>query len=194
MLISFFALFLISCTTANVGVIQVTGAIPASSTPSPATGMPAPVVYPSGIQKPQYEYNIPAIINYDVNLENVKEYFNLREIIIYRNYSNGNTMIEKEYFLKSVKDVNVNPDYLKGVEFIKFAFNPAGACGYFNYNYILINYGNPECEWQPLQNKSKVFLHEVKHNYCYTTTGDVEFEHKGCFLSTPIDEEYGFIR
>ena len=42
-----------------------------------------------------------------------------------------------------------------------------------------------------------LLLHELKHHYCYThnqSWSTVEEAHQKCFLSTPIDIEYGFIK
>ena len=37
-----------------------------------------------------------------------------------------------------------------------------------------------------------LLLHELKHHYCWQF--DKSYSHDGCFLDTPIDKEYGFIK
>ena len=43
----------------------------------------------------------------------------------------------------------------------------------------------------------RILLHELKHHYCVQkgySFETIEESHQGCFLNTPIDREYGFIK
>ena len=133
---------------------------------------------------------IKVIIYKDININEVKKFMNLR-IEQKVSYEGDIKITETQYFFGGMADLpSLNVNYLQGMDSIEITYNYN--CGHFDETsmqngkmIIAIN-----CDG----NKTLIFLHESKHLFCYRNTGNLEPSHQGCFLNTPIDREYGFIR
>lgn len=101
--------------------------------------------------------------------------------------------IPEKYF----KDVEINfiysnPDYR----------NVVGVYYPYSKSIIIYYYKTDTAEKIKL-----ILLHELKHHYCWINQMEINYgfgwqwidgqpywTHSGCFLNTPIDEEYGFVK
>lgn len=138
------------------------------------------------------ELNIPLLIDNDVDVNKLNEFF-IYDTKIEITYKNNMIIKEKKYMLKYVKDLNLDSTY--GLKYVRFTNSPWGNCGdYLLDGGFYINLGNKECEFGWKRNKSQIFLHELKHHYCWFERKEVTINHQGCFLDTPIDKEYGIIK
>ena len=89
----------------------------------------------------------------------------------------------------------INPEYFEGVSRIEFIntnkFISSSKDGWYYADIrsirIFVDYESDEF-------LRRVVMHESKHHYCYQKSGNPEPLHLGCFLDTPIDKEYGFIK
>lgn len=93
----------------------------------------------------------------------------------------------------------INPSYFNGVKSITFIYSNPDA-----------NYGNVGAFYNSNDKSIIVYvykfsdyfytrevLHELKHHYCFInnhTWANVEESHQGCFLHTPLDDEFGFVK
>ena len=84
----------------------------------------------------------------------------------------------------------INPIYFEGIariEFVKtnkFISNSRDGWYYSDSKSIRIF-----VDYESDEFLRRVVLHELKHHYCYTNFNNVEINHQGCFLNTPIDKE-----
>lgn len=103
---------------------------------------------------------------------------------------------------------NINQSYLENITEIKFGFLVHACANYdVDTKVITINVNRTNCIFI-----SYSLRHELKHHWCYMHKRDEEIKlekdcskkfnqsddyqaclHTGCFLNTPIDEEYGFV-
>lgn len=89
----------------------------------------------------------------------------------------------------------INPKYFEGVAKIEFIktnkiwSNSKDGWYYSGSRSIRIFDGDESDEFL-----TRVVLHELKHHWCYINFNNVEINHQGCFLNTPIDNEYGIIK
>jgi hypothetical protein len=89
--------------------------------------------------------------------------------------------IDVKYFT-GVKKISFFPKSPKSLSRTDGFYSPGGYITLYDSGYPNI---------QILRN---VLLHELKHHYCYTKSKNLDPVHTGCFLSTPIDKQYGYIR
>lgn len=91
---------------------------------------------------------------------------------------------------------DVNFEYAKGLTKIRvMRSNPehrmatSNGLYYADTNEILIYHWDEGEEWV-----RHIALHEMKHHWCWYNRQEQTQNHQGCFLDTPIDREYGFIK
>lgn len=95
----------------------------------------------------------------------------------------GNVRIKEDVY--SLTNLNYSK-YLRGVKTITFTKNLRDCGHYYPGGTILIN---PTCAYL-----DRWLLHELKHHHCWNQNKNLEPNHKGCFLNTPIDKELGYIQ
>ena len=91
---------------------------------------------------------------------------------------------------------SINQSYINDLQSIEFVYsNPKYRTmdGFYTpYNIVLYDYN------YPVSRLSTNLKHEAKHHYCMKQDGGYvsvdAMKHIGCFLNTPIDKEYGFIK
>lgn len=97
--------------------------------------------------------------------------------------------------IKSIVN-EINPEYFKGLNLLQAVYsnpdsrlNPADGMYYYDSKGIAL--------WIYDESDGYIrylLLHELKHHYCWNIMNENTDTHQGCFLDTPIDREYGFIK
>lgn len=149
-----------------------------------------PVITPVGAKTP-ISSSAPTPLNYKDNYDNM----NLRFI-----HFRG---VDETKIMRII--YTINPKYFQdliSIDFVKTKFSDLQQAGTYNENAEYTPTANGGIIKVYLENEDNVLtihnlLHELKHHYCWTngykwTT--IAESHQGCFLNTPIDKEYGFIK
>lgn len=104
------------------------------------------------------------------------------------------------YFSASQEEINnseqvlssINKSYFKGVDEIRYYSMRFGE--WFNWRGLFIPYSNIIMMHTDGGIHHGTLLHELKHNWCWNNKQEINLNHQGCFLDTPIDKEYGQIK
>lgn len=121
----------------------------------------------------------------------------------YRNYYQNFTIlytygVDKQRMMNII--YTINPTYFKNLREFEVIYSNKDALrigGTYNGNgkYFPDNYKISLYVYDESDNYVKnLLLHELKHHWCWINKQEVNFDHQGCFLDTPIDEEYGYIK
>jgi hypothetical protein len=98
--------------------------------------------------------------------------------------------VDKDYAESIV--YSINPEYYEGLREIKIIYSKQhmlpGEGYYYQDSYSIMLYDVPRYDFLKYN-----LLHELKHHYCWYVKRQSSADHQGCFLNTPIDEEYGEI-
>lgn len=90
---------------------------------------------------------------------------------------------------------SINPEYFEGLNKITFMYShpdyrEVNGWYYTDSKEIMIYM----YDWEWRDYYKRTVIHEIKHHWCNINTGNGEITHMGCFLNTPIDQEYGYIK
>lgn len=151
-------------------------------------------ISPKSIEVVKAEHSVQYPVNETpVFLDNFSPKIDFREAYedfnILRTYG-----VEKEKMMGIIYKINpIYFDKLNEIEVIysnRDALNSnIGGWYYVDSRKITIYYYNEGDEFV-----KHIILHELKHHYCNIKNGNAEINHQGCFLDTPIDKEYGYIK
>ena len=90
--------------------------------------------------------------------------------------------------------MSINCQYFENIQLIEW-YNTSKWELQTNHGYEIFQSNNIKIYWRDDShiNYQKLMLHELKHAWCWNNQHEMTTTHKGCFLDTPIDKEYGFI-
>ena len=87
---------------------------------------------------------------------------------------------------------SINQSYFEGVNEIRYYTMRFGE--WYNWRGLFIPYSNIIFIHTDGGIHHNILLHELKHHWCWINKQEINLDHQGCFLNTPIDKEYGFIK
>lgn len=176
---------------------------------------------PAKLENDILNSNLPSKISGNVVLNAIEKIQEKKQEMKIYNYSNYDFIRTHDYSKEKIIEIvkTINPIYFEGVKELEVIHTnkqatqyPEDGWYYSDNNHIRI------MEWgQSEASIKRTILHELKHHYCLTkerqdfddcikiNSGmsdgfdnaklwDYCYHKTGCFLNTPIDEEYRFIR
>ena len=133
-------------------------------------------------------------INTEIEQANVSQYTQYNFKGDYNNFDFIYTYgVDKERIINIIS--SITPKYFDGISELEVIYsNSESIRGWYYPDNAKItiydfNYGDSFIR--------RNILHELKHHYCWTkgyTWNTIEESHQGCFLHTPIDDEFGFVK
>lgn len=150
---------------------------------------------PAKLENDILNSNLPSKISGNVVLNAIEKLQEKKQEIKIYNYSNYDFITTYGYSKEKIIEIvkTINPVYFEGVRELEVIHTnkqvtkyPEDGWYFTSNNKIqIMEFGQSE------DYIKRMILHELKHHFCYINHGEIS--HTDCFLSTPIDDEYGFI-